>query len=133
MRPSKPWLRSASAAFAPARPAPTITWVWVSGTGGDPSCEGEELLPGARVVADRAVKRGGHGDRTLLLDSSQGHAHVLGLEHDADAFRLQLALEPAGHLRRQPLLDLKRAREVLHDPCQLREPDDAPAREIPDV
>ena len=54
--PSKPSSRSVSAAFAPARPAPTMTNVRGSDTAA--SCgEGEELLAGARVVADEAVQR----------------------------------------------------------------------------
>ena len=71
--------------------------------------------------------------RAGLLDPAQRHAHVLGLEHDADALGLELALEPARDLRRQPLLDLQGAGEQLDDPGQLREADDPLAGQVADV
>ena len=110
MRPSKPSARSASAALAPARPAPTMTCVCWSGTGA-PLGQGQELLAGSGVVAHQAVQRGGDGRRAGLLHAAQRHAQVLGLEHDADALGRELALEPVGDLRRQPLLDLQAAGE----------------------
>src|SRR5215212_6106806 len=111
MRPPNPSSRSVSAALAPARPAPTITWVWSLVMGGHRG-QGQELLEGGGVVADEAAKRRGHGLGAELLHAAQRHAEVLGLEDDADALRLQLLLEPGGDLRRQPLLDLKVAAEV---------------------
>jgi hypothetical protein len=58
---------------------------------------------------------------------------VLGLQNDADSLRLQLVLEPAGDLGRQPLLDLERAGEVVDDAGELREAEDPLARQIADV
>ena len=58
---------------------------------------------------------------------------VLGLEHDADALRRELALQPAGDLRGQPLLDLQRAGEVVDHPRELGQPDDPLAGQVADV
>ena len=41
--------------------------------------------------------------------------------------------EPAGDLRRQPLLDLQRAGEVIDHARELRQPDDPLARQVADV
>src|SRR5688572_29770189 len=106
MRPSKPSSRSASAAFAPARPAPTITWVSALMSG--PPGERQELLPCPWVVAHQSAQRRGDRLRARLLHAAQGHAEVLGLEHDADALGLELLFQPARDLGRQPLLELKR-------------------------
>ena len=40
-------------------------------------------------------------------------------KHDPDALGLELALEPAGYLRRQPFLDLEVAAEVLDNAAEL--------------
>src|SRR5215203_5762996 len=106
MRPSWPSSRSASAAFAPAWPAPTITWAVGSGMTG-PSGERQELLTCSMVIAHEAVKRRGHGPRARLRRPAQRHAHVFGLQHHADAARGELAREPAGDLRGQSLLHLQ--------------------------
>ena len=45
----------------------------------------------------------------------------------------ELALQPVGDLRRQPLLDLDRPGEVLDDPRELGQADDPLAREVGDV
>ena len=58
---------------------------------------------------------------------------MLGLEHDADAARLQRLLEPVGDLRRHALLHLQIARVHVDDARELREPDDARSRDVPDV
>src|SRR5690349_11550319 len=98
MRPSKPPSRSASAAFAPARLAPTITNVRSSLISflSPYSCpdEGQELLARPRVVSQQPVQRRSHRARAGLLHAAQRHAHVLGLEHHADALRRQVLLEP---------------------------------------
>src|SRR4051812_15868387 len=131
MRPSKPSARSVSAALAPARPAPTITWVRDSATVA--SGQGKELLTGAGIVADEPVQRRGDRAGAGLLHPAQRHAEVLGLEHDADALRLELIAQPSGDLCRQSLLHLQVAREQLDDPRKLRQPDDAVARQVADV
>src|SRR5215208_7031900 len=122
-RPSKPSLRSVSAAFAPARLAPTMTWVW-SVVMGASCCEGHELLACASVVSNQPVQRGGHGLGPELLDSAQRHAQVLGFQDHADALGRELALQPAGDLRRQAFLDLQVAGEALHHAPELAEAHD---------
>ena len=59
------------------------------------------------------------GPRTELLHPAQRHAEMLCLEHHADALGPQVVVEPAGDLRREPLLDLEVAREQLDDARQL--------------
>src|SRR3954453_3173904 len=130
MRPSWPTARRASAAFAPASDAPTMTW---SEDTGAPLGQGKKFGARARVVTDAAVQRRRDCHRAALLDAAQRHAHVLGLDHDADALRRELLVEPAGDLRRQALLDLKPAGEVIDDARELRQPDDAVAGEVADV
>src|SRR5215218_6621531 len=132
MRPSKPSWRRVSAALAPARLAPTMMWVWLL-VMGCPRGQGQELLAGAGVVADEAVERRGHGLGAQLLNAAQRHAQVLGLQDDPDASGFELALEPVGDLRGQPLLDLEIAAEELDDAAELAEADDPLARQIPDV
>src|SRR3712207_776297 len=130
-RPSNPRSRSVSAALAPASPAPTMTNGSRSATAS--SSQGQELLARARIVAAEAVERRRDGPRSGLLDAAQRHAHVLGLEHHADALGLQVAVEPAGDLGGQALLDLEIAREELDDACELRQADDPLAWEVADV
>jgi hypothetical protein len=64
---------------------------------------------------------------------AQRHAEVLRLDDNTDAARREVALNPVGDLLRQPLLYLRPAREHLDNACQLRQPEDAPARELADV
>src|SRR3954454_340407 len=97
--PSKPSSRSASAALAPAKPAPTIANVSVSGIASDPFGECQELLARPCVVAHEPEERRGDGGRPGLRHAAKGHAHVLGLDDDADALGLQLLLEPVRDLR----------------------------------
>src|SRR5215213_9438481 len=104
-RSSKPSARRVSAALAPARLAPTITNVR-SLVMGCPRGQGQELLAGTGVVAHGAVQCRGHRLGAELLDSAQRHAQVLGLEDHPDTLGLELALQPAGDLRGQALLDL---------------------------
>jgi hypothetical protein len=54
---------------------------------------------------------------------------MLGLQHHADALRLELGLQPAGDLRGQPLLDLQVAREQLDDATELAQTDDPLGRQ----
>jgi hypothetical protein len=42
------------------------------------------------------MQRRRHDLGAKRLDAPQCHAHALGLENDADAFRLQLLLRPIG-------------------------------------
>src|ERR687897_637787 len=130
-RPSKPSVRRVSAAFAPARPPPTMTNVLGSDTAS--SGQGQELVARALVVAQVAVERRGDGARAGLLDPAQRHAQVLCLQDDADALGRQVLVEPAGDLRRQALLDLQGAREQLDHARELGQPDDALPRQVADV
>src|SRR5687767_9575175 len=117
MRPSNPASRAASAALAPARLAPTIASVRVvmagllsrAWCGPSPAHagEGEELGPGAVVLAEQAVHRGGDGERSRGLDAAERHAEVLGLEHHAHALGGEVLLEPVRDLLREALLHLQ--------------------------
>src|SRR5215212_2268960 len=131
-RPSKPSSRSVSAAFAPARLAPTITWVW-SLLMDSSLRKGQELLAGAGVVAHEAAERRRDRGGPQLLDAAQGHAHVLRLEHHAHALGLELPVKPIRHLDGQPLLDLEIAAEVLDHAAELAEPDDPLIRQVAHV
>src|SRR6185436_18506002 len=95
-----------AAAVAPVRLAPTMMWVSLLVIRG-PRCQGQELLARARILADEAPERRGDGLGTVLLDAAQRHAQVLRLEHDPNPFRLELVLQPVGHLSGEPLLDLE--------------------------
>src|SRR5205085_2645240 len=127
-RPSKPSSRSASAALAPASAAPTITCV-VSGMCG-PSGECQELLTCTWIVAHETMERRGDRAGSRLDRAAERHAGVLGLEHHAHALRRELALEPVGDLRGQPLLHLEAAGEVVDHPRELREAHDPVARDV---
>ena len=69
----------------------------------------------------------------LLLDAAHHHAHVLGLDHDRHAERLQRLLDAVADLDREPLLHLQAARERVHDARDLGQPDDVAVRDIGDV
>src|SRR5207249_4802515 len=58
--------------------------------------EPEELIPGLAVVPERPAQRAGHRLRILLLDAAHHHAEVIGLDHHADAERLEHAAERVG-------------------------------------
>jgi hypothetical protein len=100
---------------------------------GCPRGQRQELLAGAGVVTDQAVQRRGHGLRAELLHAPQRHAQVLGLEQDTDAPGLQLALQPAGDLGGQALLDLQVAGEQLDDAAELAQADDPLPGQVADV
>src|SRR3712207_1256069 len=68
------------------------------------SSQRKKLLAGALVLAQVPMERRRDRARTGLLHAAQRHAHVLGLEHDADAARRQMLVEPAGDLRGHALL-----------------------------
>src|SRR5438477_427551 len=69
--------------------------------------------------------RGGDRVRSRLLHAPDGHAHVLRLDDDEHALRLEDPHERVRHLRREPLLHLRSPGVALHDPCHLRQPGDA--------
>ena len=52
---------------------------------------------------------------------------------DADAFGFQVLLQPVGDLFGEPFLHLGPASEVLDDPGQFGQPQDAPAGQVADV
>src|SRR5215207_2444216 len=131
-RPSKPSVRSVSAALAPAKLAPTMTYVCSPLIGG-PRRQGHELLPCASVVSDQAAESRRHGAGAQLLDTAQRHAQVLRLQNHAHPLGRQLVVEPAGDLCGQALLELEVAREVLDHATELAESDEPLGREVPDV
>jgi hypothetical protein len=63
--------------------------------------------------------------RTSLLDSSQRHTCVRGLDHYSHAPRLEDLVHCFGDLPRQALLDLQTVGEDVRDACQLRQAEDA--------
>src|SRR4051794_33382365 len=132
MRPSKPSSRSASAALAPAIPAPTITWVLRSGMCAPP-CQRQELLARAWVVANESMESRRDGGRPRLGDAAQGHAHVLGLQDDSDTLRRQLVLQPVADLCGQPLLHLQPPGEEVDHARELRQSDDPLTRQVAHV
>ncbi len=69
--------------------------------------EREELGAGGGVVAEAAQHRGGFHDRVLLLHAAHHHAHVLGFDDDADAFRFGNVHDGFGNLRRELFLNLE--------------------------
>src|SRR5450756_1053754 len=161
-RPSKPSARSVSAALAPARLAPTIMNVWsvamwhflLLSSGSDSghalhrgcmnmqvrawredcrACQREELLARTCVLAQHAMHGRGNRLRSPGLDPPHGHAHVLGLDHDTDSLGGEVLLKPVRHLDRQTFLHLKVAGEQLDNAGQLRQAEDAFARQVADV
>ena len=58
---------------------------------------------------------------------------MLRLEHDTDASRRELFLQPVRDLNGHPLLDLQPSCEELDDARQLRQPENAVARDVADV
>src|SRR5918995_1638840 len=58
---------------------------------------------------------------------------MLGLKYDADSLGLELAVEPLGDVRGEPLLDLQVPSEQLDDAAELAEADQRLAGEIADV
>ena len=68
-----------------------------------------------------------------LLDAAERHAEMLGLEHDADAARSELVLQPVRDLDGHALLDLQVAGEQLDDPAELAQADDPVGRQVADV
>src|SRR6478735_11051145 len=97
------------------------------------SGQGKELLASPWIVAHYAVQRRRDGPSAGLLHSAERHAEVLGLDHDADAARLERFADPPRDLRREALLDLQAARVQVDDAAELRQPDDALAGQIADV
>ena len=93
----------------------------------------EELLTRGRTVPQQSVQRGGDRPRTGGTRTPLGHAQVLGLDDDADSPRRQLFLQPVGNLLGQPFLHLQITGEHFHGPGQLRQPEDALPRQVPDV
>ena len=91
--------------------------------------EGEELGARARILPQQTAHRRGRGRASAGPDAAQGHAQVLGLDDDPDAARVQMGLQPVGHLDGQPLLDLGAPGEQLDHPRELGQPEDplAPA------
>src|SRR5690606_29828603 len=61
--------------------------------------QGHEANLFLRIHLHFAGKRGGDGHRTLLADPTHGHAHMLGLDHDGNATRLQNTLDAVSDLR----------------------------------
>ena len=65
--------------------------------------------------------------------AAQAHAAVLGLDHDADAARVEALVEVVGDLAGEPLLGLDAAGEELHGARELGEPEDPVGGQVADV
>src|SRR3954454_16448405 len=78
-------------------------------------CPGQchELLPGPGIVPDQAVEGRGDGTGTGGTHTSDRHALVIGLDHDADSPRFDVVLQPGRDLLGQALLHLEVAGEQL--------------------
>src|SRR5450759_2989060 len=85
--------------------------LWSGGRGAAKSSarpgEGEELLARACVLTQQTMD--GRGDRpgALGLDSAQGHAHVLRLDHHTHSLGVEVLLQPVRDLDGEPFLDLE--------------------------
>src|SRR5437763_10539565 len=102
-----------------------VTTVSISGTWSVSSPDkAEQLLARARIVAQRAAQRRGHGPGAGFQYAADGHARMLGAEHHPDTPRLQLMLQPVGDLHGHAFLQLEIAGEHVNDTCQLRQTDD---------
>jgi hypothetical protein len=66
-------------------------------------------------------------------NAAQRHAGVLGLQHHTHAGGAKTGSQALGDLLGQPLLDLGPGREMLNQPGQLGQPDDALAGQVADV
>lgn len=75
----------------------------------------EEFAPGLGTIAELAEHVAGDGGGVLLFDTPHHHAEVACLDHNADAPRLERILQRLGDLGGEALLDLKPAREGVHE------------------
>jgi hypothetical protein len=87
----------------------------------------------AGVLPQRAEHGGGDRAGPDCLNTTHGHARVLGLDDHAYPSRLKVLVEPVTDLLGQPLLYLGSPGKVLNDAGQLGEPENALAWQVPDV
>src|SRR5664280_2197192 len=128
----RPWVGAPPAGSSPARGVTRridASFARVSRAGRPPLEVREELR--ARLVTRpeeaQDVARGHHG--AGLADAPHHRAEAGGLDDDPGAVRAEALLEEARDLLGQSLLDLEPAGVHLHDPRDLREPDDAAPRD----
>src|SRR4051812_22406868 len=93
----------------------------------------QELGTRRRVVTEKPSDRARDGLGASALHTAQGHAEMLGLQHDADTAWCERVGQRIRDLLRQLLLGLEPAREVLDDSRKLRETDDAVSGDIRDM
>src|SRR5262249_40627475 len=93
--------------------------------------EEAHLLVG--IVAEDAAKLRRYRRDALLLHAPHGHAHMLRLDHDRDAARLQVLVDRRQDLRGQMLLRLQTARIHVDDARDLREAHYPLDREVGDM
>ena len=95
------------------------------------------LIASARVAGVAQLAAHGRGDRLRagLADPAHRHAHVLALDDDDHAARLQDLHQRVGDLRGQPLLHLRAAGVDVDQPGQLRQAGDLAVggRDVADV
>ena len=86
-----------------------------------------------RVVAEAATQHRGDRAGSGGAGTTQAHAAVLGLDHDADSEGRQSVLEMVGDLAGEPLLGLGAAGEELDGPGQLGQSQDPVGGQVADV
>src|ERR1035438_1554151 len=98
-------------------------------------CEhkGEETNLLIGILAEDSGKLRRHGRDAVFLHAAHRHAHMLGLQHDGDATRMQGRIDRMDDLRSHRLLGLQAARESVDDARQLGKTDDAAVRIIADM
>ncbi len=84
------------------------------------------------IVPKRAEHSACHQIRAGLVHAASRHAEVFGLEHHGNAFRIQDFLNRVGDLGRHLFLNLEALGVSIDNPRELRDADDAAARNIGD-
>ena len=82
---------------------------------------------------ERTEELGRERRGAVLFHAAQRHAHMLGIEHHRDAFRLQDLVDRGRDLRGQMLLRLQAARIDIDQPRELGQADHALHRPIGDM
>ena len=100
---------------------------------GRPLGEREELRAAARIVPQLSEEGRGGGAGADSPCATQAHAGVLGLDDHSDTSRLELVLQVVGDAFGESFLGLGSAGVKGDQPGELRETEDALARQVPDV
>lgn len=85
---------------------------------------GEELGPQGGVVGVAAAPHGGARQRLAFAYAAHLHAHVVGLDVDGDAVRVDALLQEIGDLDADALLHTEATAEEVHQARELGEADD---------